>query len=113
MRDVGTPLAILRGARDRCSLGGGPGPLKSVRIANVIASGAKLASVIAGLPDAPVTGISIDGFSVTMANPGVGPTALEEICEKPGEYPQPTMFGPLPAFGLFLRHASDLSLRDL
>jgi hypothetical protein len=113
MHDVGTPLAILRGDRDHCSLGGAPGLLQSVRIANVIATGAKLASVIAGLPGAPVTGISIDGFSVTMANSDVGPTALAEIPEKPKAYPQPTMFGPLPAFGLFLRHASDLSLRDL
>lgn len=113
MHDVGTPLAILRGDRDHCSLGGGPGLLQSVRIANVIATGAKLASVIAGLPGAPITGVSIDGFSVTMANSGVGPAALEEIPEKPKEYPQPTMFGPLPAFGLFLRHALDLSLRDL
>jgi polygalacturonase len=50
MRDVGTPLAILRGDRDRCSFGGGPGDC--------------------GSSGAPVRGISIDGSSVTMANSG-------------------------------------------
>ena len=112
MRDVGTPLAIMRGNWDTCSLGP-PGPLATVRISNVVASGAKLPSVIAGLPDWPVTGVSIDGFSVSMANSGTGATALETIPEVPHKYPQPTMFGPLPAFGIFVRHASDVNLRDL
>lgn len=113
MRDVGIPLAILRGDRDRCGFAQGPGTLKSVRIANVIATGAKLCSVIAGIPGAPVTGIEIDGFSITMANPGLGNVALENVPEKPKQYPDPTMFGPLPASGLFVRHAEDVTLRDL
>jgi hypothetical protein len=113
MRDVGTPLAILRGDRDRCGFGQGPGLLKSVRIANVIATGAKLCSVIAGIPGSPVTGIEISGFSVTMINPGTSNVALENVPEKPKQYPDPTMFGPLPASGLFLRHAEDVLLRDL
>lgn len=113
MCDVGTPLAILRNNRDRCAFGNGPGPISSVRIANVIATGARLPSVIAGLPDAPVTGVSIDGMSITMANSSAGSKTLDAIPESPKEYPQPTMFGPLPAFGLFLRHVSTISLRDL
>lgn len=113
MRDVGTPLAILRGDRDRCGFGQGPGLLKSVRIANVIATGAKLCSVIAGIPGSPVSGIEIAGFSVTMINPGASNVALENVPEKPKQYPDPTMFGPLPASCLFLRHAEDVALRDL
>ena len=112
MQDVGTPLAILRGNRDRCGLAQGPGLLKSVRIANVTASGAKLCSVIAGIPGAPVTGIEIKGFAVTMLNPGTSGVTLEAVPEKPKQYPDPTMFGPLPASGLFLRHAEDVALDD-
>jgi hypothetical protein len=110
MREVGTPLAMLRGDRDRCGFGQAPGLLKSIRIANVIATGAKLCSVIAGSPGSPVTGIEIAGFSVTMINPGASNVALENVPEKPKQYPDPTMFGPLPASGLFLRHAEDVSL---
>jgi hypothetical protein len=112
MRDVGTPLAILRGNRDRCSVGA-PGPLQSIRISNVIASGAKLPSVIAGLPNQPVTGIAIDGMSVSMGASAAGPRALDTIPEHPTDYPQPTMFGPLPAYGLFLRHVTGIRLRDV
>lgn len=113
MRDVGTPIAILRNDRDRCALGHGPGPLNSVHIANVIATGAKLPSVIAGLPGAPVTGIYIEGLSVEMADTGIATGIPETIPESPKQYPQPTMFGPLPAFGLYLRHVSTISLRDV
>jgi hypothetical protein len=113
MRDVGTPIAILRNDRDRCALGNGPGPLNSVHIANVIATGAKLPSVIAGLPGAPVTGIYIEGLSIAMADTGIGPETLEAIPESPKQYPQPTMFGPLPTFGFYLRHVSTISMRDL
>jgi hypothetical protein len=113
MHDVGTPLAIVRGDRDRCSLGTGAGALQSVQIMNVVASGARLASVISGLPSSSIAGIAIDGLTVTMANSGAGPKTLQEIPEKPKDYPQPTMFGPLPAFGLFLRHATDIALRNV
>ena len=111
MRDVDTPLAILRGDRDSCG-GDGAGVLQSVQIANVVATGAKLPSVIAGYPGAPVSGIGIDGFSVGMAAGGPGPALLDEIPERPAFYPDPTMFGALPACGLFLRHVEELRLRD-
>jgi hypothetical protein len=113
MRDVGTPLAIIRGNRDRCSLGKGPGPLGSISVSNIIATGAKFTSVIAGLPDAPVTGIHISGVSISMAVSGTGPKTLEEVPEQPIAYPQPVMFGKLPAFGLFLRHVANLVLSDV
>jgi len=113
MRDVGTPLAIIRGNRDRCTLGKGPGPLGAIRISNIIATGAKFTSVITGLPDAPVTDVQISGVSITMAVSGAGPKTLEAIPEHPTAYPQPVMFGALPAFGLFLRHVTNLGLSDV
>jgi hypothetical protein len=113
MRNVGTPLAIIRGNRDRCSLHGGPGPLSSIRISNIIATGAKFTSVIAGLPDAPVTDVQISGVSITTTATLTGPKTLEAIPEQPTAYPQPVMFGALPASGLFLRHAENVSLSDV
>jgi hypothetical protein len=111
MRDVGTPIAIIRGNRDRCGRGA-PGVIDRVRITNILAKGAKLPSVIVGLPNAPVGGISIAQFSVTMASSGDSHRGLNEIPEKPSAYPEPTMFGSLPACGLFLRHVTDLQLGD-
>jgi polygalacturonase len=113
MHDVGTPLAIIRGNRDRCSHHSGPGPLGSIRISNIIATGAKFTSVIAGLPDAPVADVDISNVSITMAVSRSGPKTLEAIPEQPTAYPQPVMFGELPAFGLFLRHVANLSLSNV
>jgi len=113
MRDVGTPIAIIRGDRDRCSFGKGPGTLKAVRITDILATGARLPSVIAGLPDAPVEDVFISGVSISMAAARAGRDTLDTISEKPKAYPEPVMFGELPAFGLFLRHVKHVRLQDI
>jgi hypothetical protein len=84
MQDVGIPLAIRRGVRDHCQTGGA-GVLESVRTANVTARGAKLPSVIAGLPDTPVRDVAIEGFWVTMARTDAVDRELASIPERPQE----------------------------
>jgi len=112
MQDVGIPLALRRGLRDRGRTGVA-GDLETVRIANVTARGAKLPSVIAGLPGAPVRDVVIDGFSVTMSRTDAVVRELAEIPERPKDYPDPTMFGLLPAYGLYVRHATGLTMRGV
>jgi hypothetical protein len=113
MQDVGIPLAIRRGVRDHCQTGGGAGVLESVRIANITARGAKLPSVIAGLPDTPVRDVTIEGFRVTMARTDAVDRELASIPERPKDYPDPTMFGLLPAHGLYIRHAEEITIRGV
>jgi hypothetical protein len=112
MQDVGIPLALRRGLRDRGRTGIA-GVLESVRIANVTARGAKLPSVIAGLPDMPVRDVAIEGFSVTMARTDAVNRELADIPERPKDYPDPTIFGLLPAHGLYIRHAAEISTRGV
>ncbi|HEY0264729.1 MAG TPA: glycosyl hydrolase family 28 protein [Granulicella sp.] len=113
MQDVGTPIAILRGDRDRCATGKGPGVLRSIRMSNIVATGAKLTSVIAGLPGSPVEDIYLKDISISMVAAHTGPSSLHDIPEQPKAYPQPTMFGELPAAGLFLRHVTRLQAQDV
>lgn len=112
MHRVGTPFTILRGNRDRCGFATSPGSVASIRISNLVATESKLPSVIAGLPDAPVVGVSIQGIQVTLAEMVKGPSSINDIPEHPGSYPEPIMFGPLPSHGIFLRHVSDVSIRQ-
>jgi len=112
MQDVGIPLAIRRGKRDRCQIGVA-GVLESIRIANITARNAKLPSVIAGLPDAPVRDVTIDGFSVAMARTDAVTRELTDIPERANAYPDPTMFGLLPAHGLYIHHAAEITMRGL
>lgn len=113
MRDVGIPLAIIRGNRDRCMLNGPPGEAGEILISNVRASGAKLPSVIAGIPGSPVVGVRLEGVRVSsrMAFRADAPPPI--VPEKPKDYPDPTMFGRLWAYGLFVRHAKDFVMRDV
>ncbi|HEY4358575.1 MAG TPA: glycosyl hydrolase family 28 protein [Acidobacteriaceae bacterium] len=113
MQDVGTPIAIIRGDRDRCAAGKGPGLLRGIRINNIIATGAKLPSVIAGLPGSPVEDITLSHISIQAAAARAGKSTVGDIPEQPKAYPQPTMFGELPASGLFLRHVSGLRAQDV
>jgi hypothetical protein len=113
MADVGLPIAVVRGNRDRCRYGGEAGLLSSIRISNIVARNAKLASVIAGIPNAPVQQVHFRSISVDVVAGESGPTDLGMIPEKPIQYPDPTMFGPLPAYGFFLRHVDGISLTDI
>ena len=115
MHDVGTPIAIIRGDRDRCATGKGPGVLRSIRISNVVATGAKSPSVIAGLPGSPVEDIYLDNISITIAaaRRSKSTSTLNDVPEQPKAYPQPTMFGELPVAGLFLRHITRLQAQHV
>jgi len=113
MQDVGVPIALLRGHRDSCGYKQSPGVLRNVSFSNIVATGAKLPSVIAGLPGAPIEDVRIHGLRIVMGPAGSGPDTLEAVPEKPQSYPDPTMFGPLPASALFIRHAAGLAMTDL
>jgi hypothetical protein len=113
MRNVGTPLAIIRGDRDRCNQKKGPGALRAITIDNVFATGAKFPSVITGLPGSPVQDIHITAFSAALGTAREGRSLLAQVPEAPKAYPEPVMFGELPAFGLYLRHVENVHLAGL
>jgi hypothetical protein len=47
------------------------------------------------------------------ASGGVPKRQAYEVPEREKEYPEPSMFGLLPAYGLYARHAQDLNIRNL
>jgi hypothetical protein len=69
---------------------------------------------ITGLPGHPVREIELRNWTLTYggaAGKGEAPQAdLARISEHPDRYPECTMFGPLPAWGLYARHAEGLTL---
>jgi len=70
-------------------------------------------SSITGLPGHPVEGVSIENVRVSLACAGLPEHVGRSIPENPGSYPEATMWGPLPACGFFVRHASGIVLRDV
>lgn len=113
MHNVGIPFALRRGARGRGQTEPKPGPLRDVVISNVVATGARRTSVIAGLPGAPVEGVMLSDVRIAIGETMDGPAEPSVVPEKPAAYPDPTMFGPLPASGLYVRHADAVTLRGV
>jgi hypothetical protein len=76
-----------------------------------VAFGAHQTSSITGVPGHPVHDIALDSISIeTVADDG--PIA-DPVPEVEADYPRATMFGRLPARGLYARHVEGLGLRDV
>lgn len=87
-----------------------PGKLGDVLISRIVATRADLAGVIAGIPGEYVADISLKNMCVSLLGGGNSADAAREVEELIDGYPRPGMFGVLPAYGLFIRHARDLKL---
>lgn len=116
MREIGTaPLFLRLGARLR-----GPKPetvvgsIKRVIISNVTSSGASmLPSIVAGVPGHPVEDVKISDVYLQQVGGAAEAMAAINPPEKADGYPDPRMFGDLPATGLFARHARNLELSNV
>ncbi|MDQ8182147.1 glycoside hydrolase family 28 protein [Pelagicoccus sp. SDUM812005] len=141
MRDiVNAPIFLRLGARRRGPEGTPIGKLRRVSISNVNVHDAdsRYASQIVGEPGHPIEDISfhniriqykggltleqvaqqpealVNPFFLRAAEPGVvGPRDPYNVPERPAAYPEPSMFGLLPASALYARHATNLRFTDV
>jgi len=118
MRDVGGPIFIRLGDRGRPYHDGmdrpGVGRLRNVSISHVIATGADVTGCsITGLSGHPVEGIALSDIRIEFAGGGTAEDAARVPDELPDKYPEYKMFGKLPAYGFFIRHADDVRLLDV
>jgi hypothetical protein len=65
---------------------------------------------VTGLPGHPAGRVRFDDVRITTAGGGEPWPPDRSVPECPADYPQPTMFGPLPAHGLYARHVHGLTL---
>ncbi|GAB3926952.1 glycoside hydrolase family 28 protein [Larkinella terrae] len=76
-------------------------------------------SSIVGMPDALVNNVTLK--NVEIIQPGGGSasfanvplTALDKVPEKPTAYPDFSMFGELPSWGFYLRHAQNIKFENV
>ncbi len=139
MRDiVNAPIFIRLGNRARGPEGTKPGAVRRVQISNVTVKNAdpRYPSLIAGLPGFPIEDVRLRNIQVEHR----GGMTMEQVAQQPAEmvntfflrgpgltgprdpfavpeqekaYPEPSMFGLLPAHGFYVRHAKNLSVRDV
>jgi polygalacturonase len=74
---------------------------------------------ITGLPGHPVQNVSLEDIEITYAGGGRKEKAfmpidsLHIITEAAGRYPEFSMFGELPVWGLYLRHAEGITMKNV
>lgn len=116
MRDiVNAPLFIRVGARLR-----GPnvpviGTARRIMISNVVASNVapEHGLLIAGLPEHPIEDLTLSNIHIVYRGGGTAEQAKRTIGELEKSYPDPELFGTLPSWAMFLRHARNVTLRDV
>ena len=90
------------------------GQLKNVSISNVIVTGAgNLGCSITGIPGYPVENISLSNISISFDGGGTKDLIHREIPEKEKDYPEAEMFGELPSYGFYLRHARNIHFSNI
>lgn len=115
MRDIANaPIFVRRGNRARTPGAPPPGVIRRVSISNVVASGVNGAQgiLISGIPGYPIEDLRLSNIRVHYAGGGTKADAALVPEEKEQDYPEPDMFGRMPAYALFARHVAGLDVRD-
>jgi polygalacturonase len=116
MRDcTNTPIFLRLGSRMRGPKGVPVGTLKRVILSNIVSYNcvSQFACIISGIPGHLVEDVKISDVYVHHQGGGTAQMAGLRPAEAEGEYPDPRMFGPLPARGFFIRHARNLEFTNV
>ncbi len=135
MREVSNaPIFLRLASRMRGPDGVPVGKLRRVTISNVTVSDAdpRYASIISGIPGNPIEDVRLSNIRIlyrgglslaqaasqpadlvnTFFRPpdGSGPREAYAVPEREKMYPEPSMFGVLPAYGFYIRHAAGIQM---
>jgi polygalacturonase len=117
MRDVGTAIVVRLGNRARPLPGEDPpgvGSLEDVMISNI--QGENIGThgcFVCGIPGHPVRNVTLSNIRLRFAGGVQKPVAVADVPEREAAYPGTPMFGTLPAYGFFCRHAENVRLHSL
>ncbi|WP_298394530.1 glycoside hydrolase family 28 protein [Sphingobium sp.] len=112
---VNHPIFVRLAARNRAPHGNGPSKVRRVRFSDINVSGAPgpYACGIIGNPGEPIEDVSFSSVHVRSAGGGSEGDARRIIPERPASSLEPSFMGAFPAHGLYVRHARNISLRDV
>ncbi|HEY0347054.1 MAG TPA: hypothetical protein VGC60_02760, partial [Pyrinomonadaceae bacterium] len=113
MRDISNcPIFLRLGSRMRGPLGAPVGALRRVTLCNIIVYNAepKFASIISGIPGHDIEDVTLNNIRIYYKGGGTKQQAALAPPEKENDYPEPSMFGEIPAYGFFIRHVRGLEM---
>jgi polygalacturonase len=90
------------------------GNLRDITISNIRAvTRSKMGCSITGMPGFPVKNIRLSNIDMKLGGGGIAEDITRGIEEKAKDYPEATMFGTLPAYGFYIRHALNISFEAI
>src|SRR5579875_1484880 len=100
--------ARLRGPRESTKVGS----VKRVLIDNLVCHNAsqRFSSILSGIPGYPIEDVKLSNIYVETAGGGTEADAQIRLQEFESKYPEPSMFGPTPSSGFFMRHVRNLEM---
>jgi len=118
MNKTGAPIFLRLGNRARPFKKDmkkpGIGTMKNITISNIEATDAGLTGcAIAGLPQALIENVTLSNLRLSFAGGGTKTHVDRDVPEKADGYPEFSMFGVLPTYGLFCRHVRGLKLLNV
>ena len=116
MRDiVNSPIFLRLGSRMRGPKGVAVGELRRINISNIVVYNAdpRYASIISGIPGHNIEDVKLSNIRIFYQGGGTKEQAALEPPERETNYPEPSMFGELPAYGFFIRHAKGIELNNV
>jgi hypothetical protein len=111
MSGVRVPIFLRLGNRGRGLDPKVAGSLEDVSISNVHTRDSQMPSSITGVPGYRIRRVSLDGIHANCQG-GVKDAPGLNVNELVEHYPEGTMWGTLPAWGLYVRHADDITVRN-
>ena len=118
MKNVGCAVFIRLGNRARPFKKDmqkpGMGSMRNIIISNVQATGVNSTGCsITGLPGFPVENVTIENVRIRSKGGGAQKLATRRVPEQPDKYPEYKMFGALPAYGFYVRHAKNVTFHQM
>jgi hypothetical protein len=90
------------------------GEIKNISISNIQAVGVKESNdFISGIPGHFIENVTLNDIRISYLGGGKKEDSNIEIPELPGEYPKAKMFGVLPAYGMYIRHARNIVMNNV
>jgi polygalacturonase len=117
MRDiVNSPFFIRLGNRARGPKESTPvATIRRVRLSDIVVHNAeaKYASIISGISGHPIEDLRLSDIRIEYQGGGTKAQAALEPPENETAYPEPVMFGEMPAYGFFVRHVKGLQMENV
>ncbi len=115
MRDIRqSPFFLRLGSRMRGPKDASIGTLKRIILSDITCYGSDtLPSILSGIPGHMIEDVKVSDIYVRQAGGGDAELAGRQPSEFEDHYPEPTMFGELPASGMFVRNVRNLEVSDV